>query len=353
MNGAAIGTIAVVVVALAGPPARAAGSDASCAPAGRPWLRVTFAGDSFDAALQARVGEQLGIDLGGHRIGLCEASDAPSGASPLADVSISLTKSTDLSLEVVDAVTDKRMQRRVSIATVPRDARALAIALAAEELLHASWIEAALEPPAEPLARPAPAAIPVEVREVNRETLARAPSFEDVAASGWMQTTILAAGERSAGGQTDLGGDLRFAAGKRFVVAADVGYRAAPDVASTHGSVRGSELLAALGLGYLLQRRDAPWGAQVAVRGSLVDVQFQGIAAAGAVAAPPGSQLAALLGASLGGWRSLGGPWSLVLDAGLAAPLRAVTASDAGATVTGVSGVIFGLAFGVAATLTP
>jgi hypothetical protein len=313
---------------------------------------VTFDGDGFDPRLRAKVAEQLGADLGGHRLALCDAASAPSSPPPLADVALSLSVSSVLSLEVVDAVTDKRMGRRVPLATVPRDALALSIALAAEELLHASWIEAALAPLPE---APLPAgreAVPAEVREVNRETIAALPEPSREAWRGWAQATLLAAGERSAGGQTDLGADLRFTMGDRVSGAGQVGVRAAPDVQSAHGVVRGRELLVGLGLGYLLVPRASPWGAAVDLRADLVDVQFSAIASAGA-ASQSGSELGVLLGAYLGGWRRLGGPWSLVAEAGLGAPVRAVTASDAGSTATGVSGLTVGAALGVAATLPP
>ncbi|HEX4448904.1 MAG TPA: hypothetical protein VH044_19320, partial [Polyangiaceae bacterium] len=50
-----------------------------CASPRAPWLRVTFGGDAFAAPLRARVLQQLGADLTGHGIALCEASGEPSG----------------------------------------------------------------------------------------------------------------------------------------------------------------------------------------------------------------------------------------------------------------------------------
>jgi hypothetical protein len=200
--------------------------------------------------------------------------------------------------------------------------------------------------------------VPAEVRELNRETIATLardearPTRERDGPGAWMQTTLVAAGERSTGGQTDLGGDLRFIVGSRVSLSGQVGLRASPSIPSAHGDVRSSELLAGLGVGYLFAPRASPWGAEVDVRASLVDVQFWGIAQAGAVSSS-GSELGALLGGYVGGWRRLDGPWSLVVEAGLGAPLRAVTASDQGATVTGVSGLTVGAALGVAATLPP
>src|SRR5208283_5052244 len=130
------------------------------------WLRVSFAGDGWTPSLHSRVAEQLGADLDGHRLAVCDAATAP-GAAPLADVSIALSASAVLSVEVVDSVTDKRMTRQVALGGVPHDAVALSIALAAEELLHASWIEAALEPPPPPAPPIGMHPVPAVVREVN------------------------------------------------------------------------------------------------------------------------------------------------------------------------------------------
>jgi hypothetical protein len=51
----------------------------------------------------------------------------------------------------------------------------------------------------------------------------------------------------------------------------------------------------------------------------------------------------------VGAWARLGGAWRVVAEASVGAPLRPVTASDAGSTVTGISGVSIGAAFGLAA----
>lgn len=109
-----------------------------CPPPGAPWLRVTFADDGFEPGLRARVMEQLGADLRRHRVALCDASATTGGETPLADVALALSPGPVLSLEVRDAVTDKRLARDLPLKSLPRDALALSIALAAEELLHAS-----------------------------------------------------------------------------------------------------------------------------------------------------------------------------------------------------------------------
>jgi hypothetical protein len=347
------------------------------------WLRVTFAGDAFAPALRAGVIEQLGADLHRHDVAVCAADAsaiAPAGA-PLADIALALAADTTLSLEVRDAVTDKRTARDLPLRTVPRDALALSIALAAEELLHASWIEAALVPAApatpgslpqsrsfgseRPTAPPPPPgarpAVPAAVRAVNAEQLARIEASETTETSAGeaapLAGTIALVGavDRSTGGsaaagQTDLGGDLRFAFGGRLVVTARIGARAAPGVTSAHGTVQGREFLAGAGVDYALVPRDARWGVDIGARADAIDVQFSGTPAPGAEASS-GSALGASLAGAIGGWGRLGGPWRVMAEVAAGAPLRAVTATDVGSTATGVAGLSLSAGLGIGVNL--
>jgi len=150
-KGTAIASVAAAMSLMSAnaKPARADGGDV-CPAANASWLRVVFAGDGFPPPLRARVLEQLGADLRRHDLALCDAAvaDPEHGASaPLAEIGLALSPDASLSIEVRDAVTDKSMSRRLDLGRTPRDALALSITLAAEELLHASWIEAALAPP--------------------------------------------------------------------------------------------------------------------------------------------------------------------------------------------------------------
>jgi hypothetical protein len=340
-----------------------------CPPPGSAWLRVTFAGDGFTAALRAGVVEQLAAELRRHGLILCEGvgvgeAEHSSEAGPLAEIGLTLTPDSVLSLEVRDAVTDKRITRALPLGSVPRDALALSITLAAEELLHASWIEAALAPASTPTgaAVVAPAkAVPAAVRAVNAEEIARMPqvaSPEPGSRTTTAAVAVLGAVDRSTGaqaasGQTDLGGDVRFSYGGRLAISARVGVREAQDVTSAHGTVRGSELLAGLGAAYAIVPRDAAWGGEIGARVDALDVTFSGTPSAGAqpLSGLSGSRLGVLVGGALGGWGRLGGPWRVVAEAVVGAPVRAVTAIDDGATATGVAGVSIGGALGVAATL--
>ena len=98
--------------------------------------------------------------------------------------------------------------------------------------------------------------------------------------------------------------------------------------------------------------RDAAWGGDIGIRTDLIDVQFSGMPApgapaAGAITVHDGAALGAVLSGTLGGWVRIGGPWRIVADAAVGAPIHSVTASDTHQAATGVSGITLGLALGV------
>jgi hypothetical protein len=308
---------------------------------------VTLGGDGATVPLRDTVLRQMSADLGTHGVFACAApADAVTGpdTAPIADVRVSLTRGRALSLEVRDDATNKRLGRDLSLAVVPPDALGLAVALAAEELLHASWIEAALAPPPAPAPPPVPRPVPVAVRTVNEATVAQLPRAFTT------QAALVGAVERAGGGQTGIGADVRLAWGGRLTVGTRVGARASPDVASAHGTVHAHDLLAGLAVAWALVPRDRRWGGELFARGDVLDVQVSGDAAAGG-RGTSGSALGVLAGGGVGGWVSLGAPWRLVAEVAVEGPVRAVTASDAGSVATGLSGAVLGGALGVGASL--
>jgi hypothetical protein len=346
MKRVAVASIAVAFLLGLDDPA---GADV-CPPPSAPWLRIAFAGEGFTPALRVRVFEQLGANLRGHGLALCEASGAPAPPVPLADVTLALSAAAVLSLGVRDAVTDKQLARELPLGGVPRDALALSIALAAEELVHASWIEAAFAPRAASPAGAGMGAIPGAVLEVNASEVERMPIVARSPRAWTIDASVMGAAEWASGGQTNGGADVRLAWGGRLALGSRVGLRAGADVQSAHGTIRERELLLGLGVAYSLTPRRARWGGEVGARADLVEVRFTGAAGAGAQGASGGA-LGAVASGTLGGWLRLGGPWRIVADVAAGAPVQAVTASDAGRTATGISGLVLGLAVGVAATL--
>jgi hypothetical protein len=91
---------------------------------------------------------------------------------------------------------------------------------------------------------------------------------------------------------------------------------------------------------------EAAWGGALVGHGDLLYVEFDGIASPGARALS-GSAAGLLLTGGLRGWVRIGSSWSLVGEGTVGAPVHAVTASDAGAVVTGIRGVVIGFALGV------
>jgi hypothetical protein len=333
-----IGRGAVVVALLLVAPRAFADT---CPPAHGPWLRVGLDGDAFTAPLRARVLEQMAADLGERGIATCPT---PVDGAPLGDVRLTFTRPSTLSIDLRDDVTQKQVSRTLSLAGVPRDALGLSIALAAEELLHASWIEAALTPEPTPGPVVVAAPVPAAIVESNARVVAQIPRAAVAYAS------IMAAADHATGGQTALGADIRLMWGGRFALGVRVGARAALDTTSEHGSIRQRELLLGIAGAYALVPRDARWGGEIFARVDALDLQLSAVASPGAEASS-GSALAAVATGGVGGWLRLGGSWRAILEGGAGAPIHGVSATDEGHTSTGLTGATFSVALGIGSAL--
>jgi len=328
----------VVLWALAS--ARAAHADPRpCPGPGEPWLQLS-AGAGIDGGLAERVASLLAADLT-PSVSVCLAP-VEGAPPPLAGVEIALRGKSTLSLAVADRATDKRLARDVSLAAIPVDAWAVAIADAADGLVRASWLEALLDQRARHEELPPAPPPPPVVREVAQRSIALAPPPRRVSLA------VLAAGEHATGGQTLGGFDARLTFGGRLAVGARAGYRLGIVSAADHGNVESSVLLGGLEVSYALVPREAPFSVQLFVRADLARVSFSGVPTGGATGTS-GSALGALAGGGVGLSRALGGGLRLVGEASIAAPLRSVAAVDEGREVTAISGAAVGLALGVAA----
>jgi hypothetical protein len=321
-------------------------------------------GPYFAPWLRARVLQQLTTDLELRGVAVC-VTPAASGA--LAEVRITLTRPSALTIEVRDRVRDERFTREISLASVPSDALGLSIAATAEELLYASWAESALaRPSTEPAAAPtptpspganptAPAPPPVEAATSNpapdveepEERAARTePPSSSPRSAAAARAYLLAASDTAIQGETALGADAGIDWGGRATLGARAGFRVAPDASSPHGAIRMREGIFGLVGAVDLAAPEAAWGGALVGHGDLLYVEFDGVASSGA-RAMSGSAAGLLLSGGLRGWVRIGSSWRLVGEATGGAPLHAVTASDAGAVVTGIRGVVMGLALGV------
>src|SRR5688572_20360489 len=113
-------------------------------------------------------------------IDVCAATPGVA-AEPLANVTIEPVdeKSARYRLDVTDSVTKKRVARDLTLDKLPLDGRALALAVAAEELLRASWAELALRG-----VHSAQTAAPPEVRAVVEQAEPRPAPLRRFTAPG-------------------------------------------------------------------------------------------------------------------------------------------------------------------------
>jgi hypothetical protein len=154
-----------------------------------------------------------------------------------------------VSVEVQDELTNKRVLRDLRLATIAPDARALALAQAADELLRASWVELRLQDAPAPI-RPAPQVVQKTV-ELPVVGGASAPLSRVLGARF--------AGEIYGGGLRLMGADayIAFWLAEHFGISVAIGARASARVPAPHGSVDASALTASAGTMVALWPRDA------------------------------------------------------------------------------------------------
>ncbi len=303
----------------------------------KPWVAVS---DSLSEPLALRVRSELRAGLAPTSIEVC-ASAPPSAPEPLARVTISHAGEPDrYSIDVVDSVTRKRVGRDLALAELPADGRPLALAVAAEELLRASWAELALRG-----ARSAHSAPPPEVRAVVEQrpsAPAAAPARRHVALGARL------AFEHFLGGQTHYGADA-FAIAPAGPVAGGflaLGARRALSTQARHGAIGASALSGELGLVLTFVRRG---GLDISAFASARALRLTFEPAplpTGIAHRQSGLALISRAGLSLAfGRRGVLRSYSAV---GAGAPLRSLSASDAGAVVTGTSGLELFLSTGLA-----
>jgi hypothetical protein len=309
---------------------------------------------SVSAPLAEAVRSELRAGLLPSNIEVC-APTATAATQPLARVTITdgtagtastaSTRQRDggarFSLDVTDSVTQKRVGRDLSLDKLPPDGRALALAVAAEELLRASWAELALRG-----ARSTETAPPPEVRAVVEQARPERPAPRRRSAVG-----ARLAFERFLGGQTHYGADV-FALvpfGSRGGVIAAVGARRGLSVQAAHGSIGSRAWSAELGLSWCAIQHEA-FELGAALSGRMLWLRFEPEAAGGALSSAE-SGFSWLSRAGL--WLSLGRPSALrsYSSLGVGLPLRSFSASDSGAEVTGASRLELFAATGLALEL--
>ena len=305
----------------------------SCGTTSRPWVSLTFAGATLPPGFEAQVLGDLRAGLTNRGIDTCPGDTGPRSEPPLATVRVAAAEPTSVavSVEVRDAVTEKRVSRDVDLTRVPPDGRAFALAIAVDELVWASWAEIALAKTRRSAPHPEKAPPPEVVKGVEREL----PQRDEPNAV----LVLRFAAEHYGGGQTHLGADLGalLPLATRLTLDLSAGFRQGLRVSAPDGRVLSSDIGGGVMLRFAVLHAVAG-DAGVACGARLAATRFRGSAGAPTHDAELSSLTAfARLGAF--GSLRLGSVLFLDATAGAGAPLRALEATDDGQVVTGVSGL--------------
>ncbi|MGE0323327.1 MAG: hypothetical protein AB7S68_13540 [Polyangiaceae bacterium] len=305
-----------------------------------PWIALSW-GEDWSPDRRHAVLEHLRRGFEVYGVSVCERT-ARAKQPPLAEVRFAASNddSVSLSVDVKDSVTRKRVGRDVDVRGYSQEAQALAVAIATEELVRASWVELELDSSRDHQAEEAHERRPAAdvVHRVNQDTIG--------ANEAGLRIDLRGAFEAYAAGQTHLGADLtlRKNVADDFGLGLALGPRLALSESSRLGDVD-AKLLAGEAFLFLdifhvaMLRLD--W--EVGLRGGWV--RFESRTKSGSEV----SQGAPLLIArtSVGLDLSLDPTWYLTLKAGTGYSLLGATATGRGRELTGVSGVEFHGALGV------
>jgi hypothetical protein len=309
-----------------------------CGHSKRPWVELSFDESGWDPKLQQSIRADLAAGLRSRGLLVC-APDQRGPEAPLASVQLSAAAVTRVSveIEVHDALTNKYVLREVDTRLLPGDARGLALATAAEELLRASWAELAIEDAPPPLREPPP-----EVREAVRPIIV---VRQDAHVLG-----VRVAGEHHSGGQTLLGPEAWFELwfDEHFAAELSIGYRRGLSESAKHGSIESEAAVFGAEAMFSFVGRSAPLQLMLRVGVSLGSVDFTGRARAnneGRDRRGVNFNVRAVLVLRI----ALGDYAELRLDAGPGVNICSVTALDDGADVTGTQGVLGHAALGFGA----
>jgi hypothetical protein len=303
-----------------------------CGSGKEPWVAVLFAEGNWSQGIREAILLDLRAGLSNHHIETCGPGSAAGAQPPAATIQLwkAGLDAVHVTVGVRDAVTNKELHRDVDLSHVPSDGHALAIALAADELLWASWAEIALHRPQRKIH-----ASPRIEAEVARNLAPSPAAHRQLPIRLGMQLSV----EDYARSLTQVGPDLAFSfsGSERFGSRLVGGYRQGFEVASPHGRIASSAVVAGFDIvATLVQmaRLELTWSvgerfAWCHFEGKAGDVGLSGQL----------NGLALYAQTSLMSALRVGGPLWLQLAAGAGFPLRGVEASDAGQVVTGVAGV--------------
>ncbi|MDB4985515.1 MAG: hypothetical protein JWN04_693 [Myxococcaceae bacterium] len=99
---------------------------------------ISLVATGLDPALSAEVRTDFAAELAHRGLALCDSTSTGRGAAAVVEAQ---ARDGVVVIELDDRVTHKRVARDLSLAGIPENGRALAIAIAIDELLRASWAE--------------------------------------------------------------------------------------------------------------------------------------------------------------------------------------------------------------------
>jgi hypothetical protein len=304
-----------------------ANSQTTCGVSDLPWVSVSFAEGPWREGLKEAALQDLKAGLASRNIETCQETEGPS-KPPVAAIRISSNgiESVQVTVEIRDSVTEKRVSRDVDLSSMPLDGRALAIALAADELVWASWAEIALRGTKRRTAAPPQVVAAVEQNIQQSE--------QDSPRLG-----VEVAAEHFGAGVSQFGADALFvlAPTQRFRLRLALGIRQGLTVSAPDGKVRPTSAGMSFDGGPLLlktSRIEIAWtaGAHVAW------IRLQGDAARGALSSDLNG-LALFARTGINAAVHAARPLWFEFGAGLGIPLRGLEATDAGRDVAGVAGL--------------
>ena len=298
-------------------------------------MSVTFSDGAWSEGFEEEAFQDLRAGLASRRIETCLAAHGPE-RPPAAAIVIGSggEENVKVTVEIHDAVTEKSVSRDVDLTSMPADGRALAIAVAADELVWASWAEIAYKG-----AKHRSTAPPQVVTAVE-QAIQRTPRAPAVHASpGALRLGAQFAVEHFGRGLTLLGANASSVVPltARFRLNIAVGARKGLVVVAPDGRVQSMAANLAVdgtALAFIGANAELGW----AIGLGLAWVHLQGESTTGASSRElNGVALYARTGPKIG--LHLSGPLWVELGLGLGAPLRAVEGADTGNAVTGASGL--------------
>ena len=295
----------------------------------------------FDASFRAALATQLAAGLAARHIELCLDEGLSRAGDVVSEIVMSGSPAAAVTITVRDAVTGKVVAREVDLRSVPMDARPLTLALAADELLRASWVELVLTD-APRSARPVPREID-DVLAASPEMTARPGS---AGRARWELGAAIAVA-RFGGGSEQIGVDLagRVSLLTRLGLEATIGLRREMAVGAPDGVVRGTAIEAALDAALVLPPRARRWELELLAGARVLRLEVSGDPRAGA-SGGDASASALYLDAGLRAGVRLTRAFGLSLAGTFGVPLRSVEILDGETRVAGISGPLVALALG-------